>query len=515
MKALWNKEALKAQAVAARTYAVRYKTLTMDDTINYQAYGGYTWNSNSSSAVDETTSQTLMYNGKLIDAFYSASNGGKTESNANVWGGTPLDFYPIKEDPYDTKVPWSFTLKKTQIDTTPLDLANPQNWWNSINEADTSLVSNIKSWMYLNGYANNEIKLTSIPTLSFSDNKTTGGRVKLASINLQFFLKDKTTGKFVMDDQNKLKTNTITYTDTSASKVRAMIGINVIKSYLVTNYQDNGTSYSVSGLGNGHGVGMSQWGAKVMADQGLGYRDILSFYYPGTTLTNTDSIPAATSTVPTITTAPVTTTTTAPDTVTTTVTVPVSTTVTAAAPATNVISPPIISNVSSFYTASAHQIAIDYVLKENVTTTVYVKDSKGTIIGYPIKNRNQIPGKQRITFDVAKVPNGNYTFGITITNKNKLSASAIKNVTVNKLLQAPKITSVSNKDTAVSGTSEAKASITIKVGTKVIGNGKADTKGKFRVSIPKQRTGTTLLITAKDSAGNVSTAAALKVKIRR
>jgi hypothetical protein len=179
------------------------------------------------------------------------------------------------------------------------------------------------------------------------------------------------------------------------------------------------------------------------------------------------------------------------------------------------MSPPIISNISSFYTASAHQIAIDYILKENVTTTVYVKDSKGTIIGYPIKNRNQIPGKQRITFDVAKVPNGNYTFGITITNSNKLSASAIKNVTVNKQLQAPKITSVSNKDTAVSGTAEAKASITIKVGTKVIGNGKADTKGRFRVSIPKQRTGTTLLITAKDSAGNVSTAAALKVKIRR
>jgi SpoIID/LytB domain protein len=288
VSASWNKEALKAQAVAARTYAVKNQSSNMDDTTSYQAYAGYMWDSRTNAAVDETNSQTLTYNGKTIDAFYSASNGGMTESNANVWGGTPLAFYPVKLDPYDTKVPWGFTMKKTQIDTTSLDLANPQNWWNSVNEADTPLMSNFKNWMAQNGYANYEIKIISVPTFNFSNDRTTGNRVKYTNISLQFFLKDKTTGQFVMEN-NQIKVNTLTLTNTSAAKVRAMVGASIMKSYLISNFSSDNTSYTVNGLGNGHGVGMSQWGAKVMADQGFSYNDILSFYFPGTALTNAQS----------------------------------------------------------------------------------------------------------------------------------------------------------------------------------------------------------------------------------
>lgn len=283
--ASWNKEALKAQAVAARTYAIRHQTSIMDDTVNYQAYGGYSWDSNTTQAVEETNSQTLTYNGNTIDAFYSDSNGGETESNANVWGGTALPFYPIKNDPYDKKIPWSFTINKTQIDISSLDLANPQNWWNSVNEADSSLMANIKNWMAQNGYANDEIKITSVPAFSFTSDRTTGNRVEFGNISLQFFLKDKTTGTFVMDN-NLIKVNTLTFTNTNASRIRAMVGINTLKSYLVTNSSENSTTYSVNGLGNGHGVGMSQWGAKAMADQGFSYQQILNFYFPGTTLAN-------------------------------------------------------------------------------------------------------------------------------------------------------------------------------------------------------------------------------------
>ena len=85
-------------------------------------------------------------------------------------------------------------------------------------------------------------------------------------------------------DNNLIKVNTLTYANTSASKIRAMVGTNNMKSYLVSNFIENNTSYTVNGLGNGHGVGMSQWGAKVMADQGLGYQDILNFYFPGSNI---------------------------------------------------------------------------------------------------------------------------------------------------------------------------------------------------------------------------------------
>jgi stage II sporulation protein D len=294
VSASWNKEALKAQAVAARTYAVKNQSSNMDDTTSFQAYAGYAWDSRTTAAVDETNAQTIAYNGKTIDAFYSASNGGITESNANVWGGTPLAFYPVKPDPYDTKVPWGFTMKKTQIDSTSLDLANPQNWWNSVNEADSSLMSNVKNWMAQNGYANNEIKIISVPTFNFSNDRTSGNRVKYANISLQFFLKDKTTGQFVMDN-GSIKLNTLSLMNTNATKIRAIFGASNMKSYLVSNFNENDASYTINGLGNGHGVGMSQWGAKVMADQGLGYQDILSFYFPGTTLTN---LPSTTSTSP-------------------------------------------------------------------------------------------------------------------------------------------------------------------------------------------------------------------------
>ncbi|MED1471270.1 SpoIID/LytB domain-containing protein [Bacillus salipaludis] len=515
MMASWNKEALKAQAVAARTYADRYKSLSgFDDTVSFQAYGGYSWNSNSTSAVEETKGQTLTYNGKLIDAFYSASNGGMTESNANVWGGTPLAFYPIKEDPYDKKVPWSFTLNKTQIDTSSLDLAHPQNWWASVKETDSSLVMSIKSWMIQNGYSDKEIKIISIPKLSFSDQLTTGGRVKLATIKLNFFLKDKTTGDFVLDDQKHINTNTLEFNDVKAARIRGMIGINVMKSYLMTSYQDNGTSYIVTGLGNGHGVGMSQWGAKAMADQGLSYREILNFYYPGTTLTNPDFAPVVNIGTPNNTSGT--------DNPTSSVVneapAPAGSsndngieqsTPSADAPE-NTTKPPSISNVSSGYNSKTRQITANYTVYENVTSTVYVKNAAGKIIFYPIKAVKQKPGNQHVTLDVSKLPNGVYTFGIIVSNSQK--SSAISKVTVNKIVVTPKVGTVSNTASSVSGTAEAKAAIYVKAGSKVIGKGVADTKGKFKVTIPKQKAGTKLSISAKDTVGNTSKSFNLTVK---
>jgi stage II sporulation protein D len=480
----WNKEALKAQAVAARTYATRYKVLDMDDTINFQVYGGYSWYPNSTAAVEETKFQTLTYNGKLIDAFYSASNGGMTESNANVWGGTPLVIYPIKEDPYDTKVPWGFTLKKTQINVSSLDLANPDIWWNSAKEADTTLTTNIKTWLSQNGYQNYDIKIVSLPALSFSPEKTTGGRVKYGTISLQFFLKEKTTGIYVMDSNNQIKTTTLSFNNTNASRIRAMIGLNNIKSYLVTKYSDDDVSYSVAGLGNGHGVGMSQWGAKSMADKGLTYKDILSFYYSGATLTNADS-ETATIPVPAPAPSPIT-------------NEPV------VAPAVTLL-PPIISNVTTAYSQKSNQISVDYTINDAVTATVYIKNTKGSILAYPTKNVTISAGRQHVVFNVSKIPNDTYTFGITTTNQNKMTASAVKNVIVNKIMIVPRISPVTNKTTVITGSAEPNVQLTATAGSKKIGSGKADSKGNFKVTIPKQGARTKLAIIAKDMAGNTKT----------
>lgn len=69
---------------------------------------------------------------------------------------------------------------------------------------------------------------------------------------------------------------------------------------------------------------------------------------------------------------------------------------------------------------------------------------------------------------------------------------------------APKVNKVSNKDTYVTGTTEAKAKVTVKAGTKVLGSATADSKGYFKIKISKQKAGTTLLIYAEDSSHNRS-----------
>lgn len=272
----WSKEALKTQAAAARTYAYYRLNKIIDDTTYNQAYGGVNMlNTNTTAAVQETTGELITYNGNPIEALFSASDGGMTENNYNEFGGTALPYFPIKSDSYDTKVVWNFILKKQQINLTGLDLAQPDKWWNQTNEADQGISTTIKAWLNKNGYANKQLKIVSIPKLAFYS-KTQSGRVSRGDISVQFFVKDK------RDASGKLVLQKLDLTNAIADKIKAMIGTNVMKSNLISSFTETATSYSVSGKGYGHGVGLSQHGANNRAAAGIKYKDILSFYYPGT-----------------------------------------------------------------------------------------------------------------------------------------------------------------------------------------------------------------------------------------
>ena len=99
-------EAQKAQAVAARTYALRKmqerskKAYDVDDTAGDQAFGARPRHKNSDTAVDATRGQVLQYNGKLIDAVYTHSNGGRTVSALKRWGSA-VPYLVDKPDPFD------------------------------------------------------------------------------------------------------------------------------------------------------------------------------------------------------------------------------------------------------------------------------------------------------------------------------------------------------------------------------------------------------------------------------
>ena len=106
-------EALKAQAVCARTYALSKMNSTGEwdvvDNTNDQVFRGVPDKSeNTSRAVEETAGLVLTYNNKLITAWYSASNGGQTELPGNIWNGDNIPgCFAITDDPWDIGNPES------------------------------------------------------------------------------------------------------------------------------------------------------------------------------------------------------------------------------------------------------------------------------------------------------------------------------------------------------------------------------------------------------------------------
>ncbi|TLS38487.1 SpoIID/LytB domain-containing protein [Pseudalkalibacillus caeni] len=289
MPASWSLEALKAQTVAARTYSFDDIGKVVKDDQSYQVYSGFgSWHSKTNQAVNETTGKVLRYNGKLIGAFYSSSNGGLTESNANVWGGTPLPYLPQQKDPYDPKIQFDLTVNKTQIDLNELQklhpehdaLQNPGHWWWSVSEKDSSVSYSIKSWIKRNGYADQDIKIVGFSEFTLG----TGTRAKSTNIVVEFFVRNPDTGEFVMNEQKQLKKLSKTISNTTI--MRSAFGAGNIKSSLIDSFTYDSTidSYKIIGRGYGHGIGMSQHGAQEMAESGKKYQEILSHYYPGTDL---------------------------------------------------------------------------------------------------------------------------------------------------------------------------------------------------------------------------------------
>ncbi|MCG8398698.1 SpoIID/LytB domain-containing protein [Bacillus atrophaeus] len=275
MPASWSLEALKAQSVAARTYSITKAGSTVADTTAFQVYGGYSWNANSTKAVEQTKGKVLKYNGSLITAAYSSSNGGYTEASNEVWASS-VPYLIAKKDTKDPQSTWTLTLSKQQLDTNSLDLNKPASWWSSTNETNSAQLAGIKNWIMKNKETSAaSLKIKSIEDLSFSGT-TQGQRAKTASLKVNYIVKNST-GSY---DSNKSTTITVPVTE-----LRTMIGASAFKSTYVTVKKDT-VKYTISGKGYGHGIGMSQYGAKARAESGDSYSTILKFYYPGTTLTN-------------------------------------------------------------------------------------------------------------------------------------------------------------------------------------------------------------------------------------
>lgn len=235
ISSLWPIEAVKAQAVIARSYAVYQKDIRngslyhLESSVMDQVYDGADIeDSRAARAVRETSGEVLVYSGKIIQAFYHANCGGHTEAAMNVWGANL---------PYLKGVDCKYCIN------TP-----PARWEQTIS------LKKIESLLRGAGYQVGTVRGIKPGKYNFS------GRMQNLTVV-------STKGELLI----------------TAVNFRKVMGFSVLKS---TNFtvRPHGDEIVFTGSGNGHGVGLCQWGAKQRAGDGFNYREIVSYYYPGVTL---------------------------------------------------------------------------------------------------------------------------------------------------------------------------------------------------------------------------------------
>lgn len=267
MSPSWPLESLKAQAVAARSYGMATKGKHSKEgfdvctTTDCQVYGGVDAEQKSTNrAVDQTRGEVLTYDGKVITAFFHSASGGYTENSEFVWSSA-IPYLRGVED-YDQKSP-HYSWKK-EVDPA----------WLS-----TKLASQ--------GDKVGEIQSISLSEMKKSPQKTVDRGISGRVLTFEVI---GSTGKATI----------------SGNTFRTMLGL---KSTCFDLYvQEKGgrspvqvekakknwgtrkdTTLVIEGYGWGHGLGLSQWGAKAMAENdpsNTGYQKILLHYYTGVKLEN-------------------------------------------------------------------------------------------------------------------------------------------------------------------------------------------------------------------------------------
>lgn len=294
-------EALRAQAVVSRTYALY--------NINANKYDGYDLTASTSDqvykfgsvkdivreAVDSTSGEVITYDGEVIDAFFSASSGGYTEASENVWSSA-LPYLKAVADPYEVEnknTTWEVTLTADEIEDKLLakgvDIGNVTNV-EIIDTSDSGRVTLVRITGSKVDKKTGEYK--------FVEYKNNNART-IFGLKSQWYTinddapvvpKQKTTKKTkpveeepeeIIEVKKELKPLLKAFTDIIRGNEVDLTQINS-QYYAVKNATN---TYTFRGRGYGHAVGMSQYGAIGMAENGFDYEEIIKWYYTGVKIT--------------------------------------------------------------------------------------------------------------------------------------------------------------------------------------------------------------------------------------
>lgn len=234
----WPAEAIRAQSVAARSFALasrgRHASEGYDlcTTTHCQLYTGTTAEkSASNAAIKATRGEVLTYGGKPIEALFHTDSGGMTENSEDVWGSHVPYLRAAKDTPAKT-MPWTKTISRSDLER---KLA-----------AKGHDIGKVRS-----------IALSPLAIGRAAKDRTASGRVKTMTVK-------GTKGTATL----------------SGTTWRSLLGL---KSTLFDAKLAK-DMVTFTGYGSGHGLGISQWGAERMATRGASYADILHHYYTGTKL---------------------------------------------------------------------------------------------------------------------------------------------------------------------------------------------------------------------------------------
>ncbi|MCQ1529736.1 SpoIID/LytB domain-containing protein [Lutispora saccharofermentans] len=282
----WPIEALKAQAVAARNYAVinlgkhNKDGYDLCSTTHCQAYKGYSKEHDSTNkAVAQTKNKLLFYGDEVATTFYHSSSGGHTENSENIWS-EEIPYLRGVDDPFSVGSPndtWTHALDRKAMQQKLIE--------NNMDIGDIIDVNIIETSEF--GRAK-KVEITgskSAVILEKEKMRTIFGTSDIKSIWYEI----KTDSDVNIYDTNS---NSISVKRPQGLHIISASGQTIIEPsgkkisikglFDVQQYNIMPQTYILNGKGWGHGVGMSQYGAKGMADSGYSFIEILEHYYTGT-----------------------------------------------------------------------------------------------------------------------------------------------------------------------------------------------------------------------------------------
>lgn len=269
-------ESLKAQSIAARTFALASKNkhqkegFNICDTTHCQVYGGMiAEHPNTNRAVDETKGLSVYYKGNLAETLYSSNNGGYIESSKDTWGGH-FNYLVAKEDPFSKDT----TASTWQMKLTSSELSG------KIRASGINIGDIIDIEILERTSANRVVK---VKLLGSSGEETiTGARLRtMLGMRSTWF-------DIIKEGETISRMGYVLDPETSKSIIANLDKLTIIDGNEVMHRSkkdisqgDRFKGLTFNGRGYGHGVGMSQYGALEMAKQGYSYEEIIKHYYTG------------------------------------------------------------------------------------------------------------------------------------------------------------------------------------------------------------------------------------------